>query len=278
MTRMTAMLLSATAVLFSISVAAFGTSSDEQMILDLERQVSAASAGNDIPALDKLVADDYIGIEAIGNTETKAQWFDGIRSKALIAMSEVPSQLKVRLYGDVAVVTGHLSIRDIRNGKPGHHEVMFTDIWVKRGGRWQYIQYQGTMLPQQEAAAAPENVPPRIAPAGEFTSIRAADARWTRDPPSDVEIAPLWGKPLSGEAGGELYRFEPNYASPEHTHPFHERAMVIRGAFVVLRPGQAPHPLGPGDYFFVPANSVHATRCEGAEPCELYNEVVPSRD
>lgn len=120
-----------------------------------------------------------------------------------------------------------------------------------------------------------EQTLPRIpAPPGEFTAIRTADAQWTRDPSSGVEIAVLWGEPMADAAGGELYRFEPGYASPEHTHQFHERAMVLRGTFVITRPGEVAHRLGPGSYFFVPAHSIHATRCEGVEPCELYNEVV----
>lgn len=129
MTRIAAVFLAATAILLSLPAAAFATSSDEQTILDLERQVSAASAANDIAALERIVADDYLGIEAIGKIETKAQWFDGVKSGALIAVAEEPSQLKVRLYGDVAIVIGHLSVRDVRNGKPGHHEIVFTDIW-----------------------------------------------------------------------------------------------------------------------------------------------------
>lgn len=270
--------LAATAVLLAAPMTAFGAVNDEQTILDLERQLSAASAANDVAALERLVADDYVGIEAIGHIETKAQWLGGIKSKALIVDAEVPSQLKARLYGNVAVVTGHLSIRDRRNNKAGHHEVMFTDVWVKRNGRWEYIQYQGTLMAAPSAGTASERIPPSVPSTYEFAAVPHADTHWTRDRSSGVEIAPLWGEPESDAAGGELYRFEAGYASPEHTHPFHERAMVLRGKFVLMRPGQAPHPLGPGDYFFVPANSVHATRCEGAEPCELYNEVVPSQD
>ena len=269
-------LLAATAVLLAASMTAFGATNDEQTILDLEKQLSAASAANDVAALESMVADDYIGIEAIGQVETKAQWLGGIKSKALIVDAEVPSQLKARIYGDVAIVTGHLSIQDRRNGKAGHHEVMFTDAWVKRNGRWQCVQYQGTLM-AAPAGAVQGRTPPGAPSAYEFAAIPHADAHWTRDPSSGVEVAPLWGEPASDAAGGELYRFEAGYASPEHTHPFHERAMVLRGTFVVVRPGEAPHRLGPGDYFFVPADSVHATRCEGDEPCELYNEVVPPR-
>lgn len=267
----------AAAFLLAAPMALFAATSDEQTILDLERQVSAASAANDVAKLEKFVADDYIGIEAIGKIETKAEWLGGIKSGALVVEAEEPSHMRVRLYGNVAVVTGHLSIHDQRNGKTGHHEVAFTDLWVKRDGRWQYVNYQGTMLPPNTATSASERTPPSVpSPAG-FAAISPADAQWTRDSSSGIQIATLWGEPQADAAGGELYRFEPGYASQEHTHPFHERAVVTRGTFVILRPGKTPHRLGPGGYFFVPANSVHATRCEGSEPCELYNEVISPR-
>lgn len=147
MARVRTLLLAATALLLAAPVGGIGATSDEQTILDLEQQLSKASAHNNIATIEGIVGDDYIGIEAIGRIETKAEWLDGIKTEALIVEAEEPSQLKVRLYGNVAVVNGHLSIRDKRDGKVGHHELAFTDVWVKRNGRWQMVNYQGTMMP-----------------------------------------------------------------------------------------------------------------------------------
>lgn len=110
----------------------------------------------------------------------------------------------------------------------------------------------------------------------ELQAIPSDAARWERGPSPGAEVAILWGDPQHGAAGGERYRFQPGFASPEHTHPFHERAVVIRGTFVIIRLAQT-YRLNAGGYFFIPAGSVHATRCESAEPCEVYNEVIPDR-
>jgi quercetin dioxygenase-like cupin family protein len=108
----------------------------------------------------------------------------------------------------------------------------------------------------------------------QFQAVPASDAHWIPGPSPGSEVAVLWGQPQDGRVGGERYRFKPGFASPEHTHPFHERAVVFGGTFVIARPGESPKRLGAGSYFFIPANTVHATRCESTEPCELYNEVV----
>lgn len=153
MARIRVLLLSAMALLLAAPTAILATASDEQTILDLERKLSEASVRSDIAVLLRIVGDDYIGIEAIGKIETKAGWIDGIKSEAVIVEAEEPTQMKVRMYGDVAVVTGHLSIQDKRDNKIGHHEVAFTDVWVRRNGSWQIVNYQGTMMPSRPAGA-----------------------------------------------------------------------------------------------------------------------------
>lgn len=138
----------AAAFLLAAPMVLFAATSDEQTILRLERELSTANVHGDISTLDRMVANDYVGIEAIGRIETKTGWLDSIKSEALVVDAEEPSQMKVRMYGNVAIVTGHLSVRDKRGNKAGHHEITFTDIWVKRDGRWQVVNYQGTMMAQ----------------------------------------------------------------------------------------------------------------------------------
>ena len=118
----------------------------ETTILALEKQWSVANVHKDVAALERIMADDYIGIEAVGVVQTKAQEIGDIKTGDVVVEAEEPTEMKVRLYGDVAVVTGHLLVQDVREGKSGHHEVVFTDIWVKRDGRWQVVNYQGTQL------------------------------------------------------------------------------------------------------------------------------------
>ena len=45
----------------------------ETTILALEKQWSVANVHKDVAALERIMADDYIGIEAVGVVQTKAQ-------------------------------------------------------------------------------------------------------------------------------------------------------------------------------------------------------------
>jgi ketosteroid isomerase-like protein len=145
-----AVLLSATTLLGDGDDAA-------KQILELEKQWSVANVQKDIATLDRIMADDYIGIESVGMVANKAQEIADIRTGGVVVEAEQPTQMKVRLYGNTAVVTGHLSIRDRRDGKPGRHEVVFTDVWIRRGGQWQVVNYQAT--PLREVAVGSASAP-----------------------------------------------------------------------------------------------------------------------
>ena len=59
----------------------------------------------------------------------------------------VDSDVKVRLYGDTAVVTGLGTRSGTRSGVAfKDRKVRWTDTFVKRDGRWQCVASQGTIV------------------------------------------------------------------------------------------------------------------------------------
>jgi ketosteroid isomerase-like protein len=49
------------------------------------------------------------------------------------------SDLRVRLHGSIAVVTGAYHERGQSNGKPYEYHDRLTDVWMKVGGAWQVV-------------------------------------------------------------------------------------------------------------------------------------------
>jgi ketosteroid isomerase-like protein len=49
------------------------------------------------------------------------------------------SDLKVRMHGDTAVVTGAYHEKGLSNGKPYEYHDRMTDVWMKVGGKWQVV-------------------------------------------------------------------------------------------------------------------------------------------
>jgi len=75
-----------------------------EQILALEQQWRTAQLNNDVPAMDKLLSDDYLGITSGGNVLTKAQQLDRMRTRSLSLTSLELSDIKVKLVGQIAIV------------------------------------------------------------------------------------------------------------------------------------------------------------------------------
>jgi hypothetical protein len=50
-----------------------------------------------------------------------------------------PFDVQVRLYGDTAVVTGRMRQRFVLGGIRYANDVRYTDVYVKRKGKWQIV-------------------------------------------------------------------------------------------------------------------------------------------
>jgi ketosteroid isomerase-like protein len=135
------------AFLFAIAfcgVAAGQSTEDEIKKLETERATAVVKA--DMAVLDKYTSDDYTLINANGQVANKAQMLDGFKSgKSKLTMNEV-SDMKVRVYGNTAVITGKSNVKGMLGGKDVTGPVMFTRVYVKKDGRWQSVALQQTRV------------------------------------------------------------------------------------------------------------------------------------
>src|SRR5207249_9657661 len=113
----------------------------------LERSCPQNRRGHSTTTLQRLYADEYLSTDQDGVTWTKSQdiAIANITSGTLKLASYKLEDMKVHVYGDAAVVTGGNTIKATFQGKDvsGHR---FTDVFVKRAGRWQCVATQGTIV------------------------------------------------------------------------------------------------------------------------------------
>lgn len=85
-----------------------------------------------------------------------------------------------------------------------------------------------------------------------------------------IKMAPAYGDRSKG-AHGTFGQFAPNFITPLHTHSAAYDGVVISGVMTNPFEGEEnPPKMGPGSYWHVPAESVHATACVSDTPCEFY--------
>ena len=116
----------------------------EEELLKLEDEFARAVAGNDVDALDGLLANDWIIVEPDGSIIDKARFLGVIRSGALSHESMESTDLRVRLYGNTAVVTALTTTKGKFMGQDFASCERATDIFVKQTDRWQCVFTQLT--------------------------------------------------------------------------------------------------------------------------------------
>ena len=140
-----------TAIMVSVMVFVFGAAvqaqtllkpkivNEEQELIKLENEWLQAFFAKDTAFSERFLADDYAGIDEHGNIRTKAQEIEEIKAGEHLSTSGVLDNVKVRVFGDAAVVTGRKIMKGLFQGKPYSSPYLWTDTLIKRDGRWQCV-------------------------------------------------------------------------------------------------------------------------------------------
>lgn len=106
-----------------------------------------AQTSGDLKALDALLGDDLIYTHSNAQVDSKATYVGSMRSGALTYKTIEPRDMKVRVFGNTAIITAAAHITAVSNGQPVDNQLRYTDVWVLRDGRWQMVSWQSTRLP-----------------------------------------------------------------------------------------------------------------------------------
>ena len=121
-----------------LATPAAAQSKDHQQILALEQAMGKAIAEGDAVSYEKMTSDDFQFINGNGAVVSKAERL------ALLKKGPSPgfqtTDHSIRIYGDVAVVTG-------RQG-PGAGPVRFSRVWLRQGNEWRVVVTQATLIQQ----------------------------------------------------------------------------------------------------------------------------------
>jgi ketosteroid isomerase-like protein len=123
----------------------------EQVVTQLIRQWLDALVAKDFAAIDRVVADDYLITVSDGRVLNKEQDLAPVRDAQLKFASARVEDLKVRVFGDTAIATGTGIYNVTYGGRGGETRERFTDVWIKRGGRWQAVSSHSTTLPKPKS-------------------------------------------------------------------------------------------------------------------------------
>jgi ketosteroid isomerase-like protein len=112
----------------------------------LNRRWMESYVNGDVVFLEQHLAQEYVSTFPDGAVLDKKGEIDALLSGA-VALSEMrASEMRVRVYGDAAVITGQSTIKARVKDRDESGQFRFTDVWIKQGERWLAVASQVTRI------------------------------------------------------------------------------------------------------------------------------------
>jgi len=113
--------------------------SDAANIRAMELKWTESYKQRQVQMLSSLLAEDFVITIEDGNTYSKTGYISHTAEPSVHVEVAEMADLKVRMHGNTAVVTGAYHERGESNGKPYEYHDRLTDVWMKIGGKWQVV-------------------------------------------------------------------------------------------------------------------------------------------
>ena len=114
----------------------------EEELLKLEEQFAEAIIKNDPEAIERLVTDDWIIINADGGIVDRERFLGVIKSGVLTHEMMESDDIRIRMYGDSAVVSALTRTKGKFMGQEFTTHERATDVFVKLDGQWRCVLTQ----------------------------------------------------------------------------------------------------------------------------------------
>lgn len=119
-------------------------------IMQVEAAQVEAVVKGDAKALDRIYADDFAYTNQFGELIPREQVISGFHSGgAKLSPAVKHDQLKIRVYGNTAVVTERSVGTYHYKGKVDEGPRIITTVYVKMDGRWQLVAHNATDIAKQ---------------------------------------------------------------------------------------------------------------------------------
>jgi uncharacterized protein (TIGR02246 family) len=140
-------------VLVSVSLVApaqekSASNSVEQAVLKLEQQWEDALLKSDVAALEKLYDSSMVYTHSSGAVDDKATYIGNIKSGASKYVSMKRDDIKVRVFGNTALVNCHWEVHSVSKGTKIDTNARYLHVYVKQKDGWKLASHQATRIAQ----------------------------------------------------------------------------------------------------------------------------------
>lgn len=120
----------------------------KRQIADLEQQWRIATLTADLPLMDRLLSEDYVGISMTGQVNTKAMQLERLRKSTLVINKIYLSDLRIKLVGSVAIVTSRAEVEGVNDGVSMNGTFRYIRVYQRLpSGVWKITNFEPTRVP-----------------------------------------------------------------------------------------------------------------------------------
>ena len=113
---------------------------DERVLADIQQRLAKAWVGRDRATIEQFISPDWVGTGPDGSVISRSDMITGAwEAGAPTLQSIVIEEIRVRLFGGTAVVTGRTTIRARVRDRDALLVQRFTDVFVKSDQLWQAV-------------------------------------------------------------------------------------------------------------------------------------------
>jgi ketosteroid isomerase-like protein len=119
---------------------------DERVLTQLVKDLNAAIVKPDLAFLERVLDKDYSHFRPHGNVENRAQYLEDRKSGSVDFDSLVADEIKVRVFGDTAIVTYRSTAKGKDKDGAINEQRLWTRVFVRKSGQWKLVHGQGTTI------------------------------------------------------------------------------------------------------------------------------------
>jgi ketosteroid isomerase-like protein len=113
--------------------------SDSTKLKALEAKLMEAYKERQVDLLASMLDEDFVITYEDGNTYGKTGYISFSATPSVRVNVVEMSDIKVRMHGDTAVLTGSYHESGENKGKAYDYRDRFTDVWMKSAGKWRLV-------------------------------------------------------------------------------------------------------------------------------------------
>jgi ketosteroid isomerase-like protein len=118
-----------------------------RQLTELQQQLARAWVAGDRAAIERIIAPEWTVTRPDGGISTRADVLrDVFETRTHRIRSLTVDDVRVRVFGDAAVVTGRTRGHGESGNTPYDVEIRFTDMFVRREGQWQAVASHASVV------------------------------------------------------------------------------------------------------------------------------------